>query len=221
MDVFETSLASNLVIQYILLINTAPWPWLISAGCCVCQAVRREVKGLSDGNVLLQTGHGAGMQSALQPFSCASGSCIQQIHTNTHTCVCMHPGDKASFLCTAKPRVLCLPGKDWNGNGHPDFASSHHNKTHSTKSREDPWQRQSPRTRTALQTSILSPALCSSHCQLHSGVHSKTFTWPNAPKHTSGNSDWGNDFYEASRQKKTTNCHCISVFKNTLCNQGE
>lgn len=61
------------------------------------------MKGLSDGNVLLWTGHGtgAGMESAPQPgkwlFPVLAAPALNK-HTQTH--ICVHPGDKASFLCT-------------------------------------------------------------------------------------------------------------------------
>lgn len=65
------------------------------------------MKGLSDGNVLLRTGHGAGagMSSALQPGKRLCPVLVapaSNTHTQTHLCVCvyMHPTDKAGILCT-------------------------------------------------------------------------------------------------------------------------
>lgn len=56
---------------------------------------RREVKGLSDGNVLLRTGHGAGagVSSALQPGKWLCPVLVapaSNTHTQTHLCVCVH-----------------------------------------------------------------------------------------------------------------------------------
>lgn len=161
----------------------------------------REVKGLSDGNVLLRTGQGAGagMEAALQPgkwlFSCASSSCIQQIHTDTHVCVCASrwQGQFAlplqSLVCSASQRS---PGTGMAVQTLLLLITTRHIQPKAEVQSGCLWQRQSPCIRVALQASILSPALCSSHCQLNSGVLKKTFTRPKVPKLTSGNSDWGN-----------------------------
>lgn len=106
------------------------------------------MKGLSDGNVLLRTGHGAGagMSSAPQPakWLCpvlvapALNTCTQ-----THLCVCTcipltRPVFSAQESPLTQPHVFCLPWKDWNRKGCPTFARSRH-KTHSTKSRGAEW----------------------------------------------------------------------------------
>lgn len=149
-DVFETFLASNLVIQYILLINTAPWPWLISAGSCVCQAARRrEVKGLSDGNVLLWTGHGAGagagISAALPPgkwlFPVLVAPAANK-YTQTHIFCgskCFQLTRPVSLHKKVPSQSLTCSPSFWNRNGCPNFAPSHHNKTHSSKSSGAEW----------------------------------------------------------------------------------
>lgn len=151
---------------------------------------RREVKGLSDGNVLLWTGHGAGagMESAPQPgkwlFPVLAAPALNK-HTQTH--ICVHPGDKASFLCTRmsphKAYVFCLPGKDWNRNGCPNFAPLHH-KTHLTKSRGAEWvclaeplYQDSPAGLHPQPCSLLQPlpnAFWSAHQNLHTTQSPKT-----------------------------------------------
>lgn len=160
------------------------------------------MKGLSDGNVLLQTGHGAGagMSSALQPGKWLCPVLVapaSNTHMQTHLCVCVctcipltRPVFSAQESPLTKPHVFCLPGKDWNRNGCPTFARSHHNKTHSTKSRGAEWLSLAESLyRTALQASFLSPALCPSHFQVDSEVHTKIFTRTKVPRHTSDNSD--------------------------------
>lgn len=104
---------------------------------------RREVKGLSDGNVLLRTGHGAGaaVESPLQ-----SGKWVFPVlvapawnkYTKTHIC-CVSRWQGQFSLHKKSPLVFCLPGMDWDRNGCPNFVPSHHNKTHLIKSRGAEW----------------------------------------------------------------------------------
>lgn len=168
---------------------------------------RREVKGLSDGNVLLRTGHGAGagMSSAPQPakWLCpvlvapALNTCTQ-----THLCVCVHASHwqgryslhkrvpSHSLMCSASH------GRTGTGRGVPPLLVlvTRHIQPKAEVQSGCLWQRQNPCIRRALQASFLGPALSSSCCQVDSEVHTKIFTWPKVPRHTSGNSDWDNDF---------------------------
>lgn len=126
---------------------------------------------------------------------------LQQTNTHKHT---YFVGLNASswqgrFLCTRRSphkasRVLPPSGTGMGVQTLLLLITTRHIQAKAVVQSACLWQKQSPWIRRALQGSFLGPVLCSCHCQLNSGVHTKIFTLPKVPRHTSGNSDWENEF---------------------------